>query len=356
MKKILHLFKAEKFTEGFVNLMQDSKYVHTFWVFGEEYLSGQEVYLKRENVAYYPRIEIKLHKSGTESQLERFDMIVYHGVFEDEVIKYFCQKKALVKKLALVFWGGDKEKISSWREKTQKRNLMKRELIRNAAAVITLIPQDYAELKRYYCPKGEHFCARYYSDAALKSWAEIQNFPQRVKTAVQIQIGNSATETNNHIKILNLLAQFKEDNIELYVPLSYGNRNYAEKVKVYGKEIFGHKFIPITEFMTLEKYNSFMGGMDIAIYAMTRQQALGNISTSMIGGSKVYLQTNGMLWKYFTETMKCTVTGINEIRKMTFEEFIAYPEEKKLNNREIINKFYSRERAVSQWEDIYAAF
>lgn len=51
------------------------------------------------------------------------------------------------------------------------------------------------------------------------------------------------------------------------------------KVIIKGKELFGEKFIPLTEFMTFEKYLEFLGSIDIAIFAHKRQQAMGNTIT-----------------------------------------------------------------------------
>ena len=62
MKKILHLFRAEKFTEAFIDLMKKFQEEHFFWVFGEELLDEQAEYLNSENVKYYPRIDIKMNK------------------------------------------------------------------------------------------------------------------------------------------------------------------------------------------------------------------------------------------------------------------------------------------------------
>ena len=47
--------------------------------------------------------------------------------------------------------------------------------------------------------------------------------PKDEKQIINILIGNSATETNNHIEVLDLLSKFKNEDIKIYVPLSYGD-------------------------------------------------------------------------------------------------------------------------------------
>ncbi len=53
-------------------------------------------------------------------------------------------------------------------------------------------------------------------------------------------MGNSADPANEHIEALAQLEKFKESNIKIYVPLSYGNQAYAEQVIEYGKTILSN--------------------------------------------------------------------------------------------------------------------
>ena len=51
VKKVLHLFPAEKFTGGFIYFVNEySKYKHMFWVYGEDHSDEEKKYLKQENV------------------------------------------------------------------------------------------------------------------------------------------------------------------------------------------------------------------------------------------------------------------------------------------------------------------
>ena len=100
-KRILHLFRCEKFTEGFIDLMNsESEFEHVFWVYGENYplIQNKLSYFKETNVKYYPRIDIKLNKCSTFKQIQRFDLIIYHGVFDEIIINYFFKYKFLLKK------------------------------------------------------------------------------------------------------------------------------------------------------------------------------------------------------------------------------------------------------------------
>jgi 4-alpha-L-fucosyltransferase (Fuc4NAc transferase). len=350
MKKILHLFRTEKFTEGFIDLMKNiPEHEHMFWVYGERYLNDQCSYLKVDNVKYFPKLEIKLNKKTTEKEFENYDLIVYHGVFENYIIEYFYTHKDLLDKLILYFWGGDKEKLP---ENTYERKA-KKFVVRNSLAVVTIILQDYFDLGKKYRLKGKHFCAKYYNEYEVELINKMINVPHLHRETINIQLGNSATVTNNHLDILNTLSKFKENDIQIYVPLSYGAAEYTQQVITYGKEIFGDKFIPFTKFMPVGEYYNFLNKMDIAIFDMKRQQALGNIHALMRMGCKIYFNKNSILWDFFVNGLGCIVADVNEISEIGIEEFATFSEKDREYNRIRIYEAFSKEKSVVEWKKIF---
>ena len=144
VKKILHL--VNKY----------SQYKHMFWVYGENYLDEEKNYLKQGNVKYIPRIDIKLNKDMTEKQMETYDSIILHGLFDYNIIEYLYRHKELLKKVSIYFWGGDIPLVGTW-----KNRFVKKYVIKNARSIITIIPKDYESLKTIYSPKGQKFIALY---------------------------------------------------------------------------------------------------------------------------------------------------------------------------------------------------
>ncbi len=348
MKTILHLFRTEKFTNDFICFInENSNYKHTFWVYGESDCDYSQEYLKYENVKVFPRIDIKLNKSGTFKQLQMYDLIFYHGIFDNCIIDYFYTHRLLLKKLMLYFWGGDIPVLGDWKERLKKKYVVK-----NATSVGTIIPKDYESLQKLYAPKGSHFNIQYYSDEIVEFINKRIEKERSFTESINIQIGNSATATNDHIYILDLLKKFKEENINIYVPLSYGDVSYAESVIEYGKAIFGDKFIPLQKFMSLENYNIFLESMDVAIFNMCRQQAMGNIFTLLGTGCKIYLHPNGKIIEYLRKS-SFIVMDTNEISNMSIGEFFLFSEEQKQHNKKLVCEKFDKEKYVKGWEDLF---
>jgi len=114
-----------------------------------------------------------------------------------------------------------------------------------------------------------------------------------------IIVGNSSSFTGNHIEVLTKLKEIKTiENIVL--PLSYaGNLKYRDAVINFGKESFGTKFLPITEYQTLENYNKILLNAGVFIYGNLRQEAVGNILIALYIGGKVFLDSRNPLLNFY---------------------------------------------------------
>ncbi len=119
------------------------------------------------------------------------------------------------------------------------------------------------------------------------------------KESKHILIGNSASETSNHINIFDKLKKIGlNDDQKIVTPLSYGNPNYAEQLITLGNNMFGSQFMPLTEFMKLEDYNKILSTCSITIMNHFRQQAVGTVLAMVYSGSKVFLSEKNTLYHY----------------------------------------------------------
>lgn len=92
---------------------------------------------------------------------------------------------------------------------------------------------------------------------------------------------------------------FKNDDICIYVPLSYGNKKHAQAAIQQGQQWFGDKFKPLTEFMPFDEYLLLLGTIDIAIFNHKRQQAMGNTITLLGLRKKVYVRSDTAQSEFF---------------------------------------------------------
>jgi dTDP-N-acetylfucosamine:lipid II N-acetylfucosaminyltransferase len=264
--------------------------------------------------------------------------IILHGIWYDKLCETLLNNDELFKKIYWVMWGGDFYF-------PEKQSELKKEVIKRIRYFITDNKWDYKYLINNYLSNGNHIKCISYPSNIYKSFNKYNNL--KINSIINIQIGNSADFTNNHINILEKLEQYKNNNIRIYAPLSYGeDKKYIEEVINYGRNIFEKKFIPITELMPFEKYVEFLSNIDIAIFAHDIQQAFGNIITLLGMGKKVYLKTNNSLWKYFQEK-KIIVYDYNNLEKTLFEK------QDLSKNRQIIKFYFSIENLKTQWKSIF---
>ena len=126
--------------------------------------------------------------------------------------------------------------------------------------------------------------------------------------------------------------KFKNEDIQIYVPLSYGDKDYAKKVIDYGKSLFGDKFIGITEFIPYNEYICFLKNIDIAVFNHQRQQAMGNTINLLAMGKKVYFRECATQ-KIFFSNLKRKAFKIKDID--VIKSFLLE------NNSKILMKYFS---------------
>lgn len=247
-------------------------------------------YSVKGSIKYSLELVIEMHKA---------DKIIIHGLFDLKTLVILFFMPWLLKKSYWVIWGGDLyayqlEEIN-WKRKII--GLFRRPVIKNMGHLVTYIKGDVELAREWYGAKGEyHECLMY-----LSNTYKVLDVPSIQSDTINIQIGNSADPSNNHFEILDKLLPFKDQNIKMYAPLSYGDQIHANKVIAKGKELFGDKFIALTDFMPFEQYLQFLGSIDIAIFNHKRQQAMGNTITLLGLGKTVFIRSDTTQWQLFKE-------------------------------------------------------
>lgn len=268
----------------------------------------------------------------------RADKIILHGLWGWPLVLTLALNPWLLKRCYWVIWGGDLYYYNQ-RNKGFKSNsfeILRRIVIKRIGHLVTYIDGDVELARQWYEAKGKyHECIMYPSNVYEK-----HELPDKKNKTINIQVGNSADPSNNHFEIFDKLIKFRDQNIAIYAPLSYGNSKYAKLVKKEGVNRFGDKFAALTELTPLDDYLKFLSKIDIAIFNHKRQQGMGNTINLLGLGKKVYMRSDVTPWKMFEKI------GVKVYNIATLDLTPIDQNNKNLNESKIQNHF-SRENLIT---------
>ena len=339
---ILHVFGWDrKFVLPFIDFVQENFDLtgHSFVIYGS--IEDDQTPIG-PHVSHYPRLLKSLpallaHMHGAKK-------IILHGIFSSHLLYVLALQPWLLKKCYWTIWGGDLYIHNSiqkdWR--WHKDEWFRRFVVSRLGHFITQIEGDYELARQWYGARGRwHECFMYpsnlHKDYAITSQAH---------HGVNILLGNSASPTNNHLEAFERLRPFVRENIRIYCPLSYGDAEYAEEVIRVGADTFGDKFVPLRDFLSFEKYLGMLSVIDVAIFNHNRQQGMGNITTLLGLGKKVYLRRCVSSW----DSLESLGVKLFDIVSLDLGKL---PEATAKRNSELIKIKYSKANLIKGLREIF---
>ncbi|CAI2315562.1 TDP-N-acetylfucosamine:lipid II N-acetylfucosaminyltransferase [Vibrio parahaemolyticus] len=353
-KKILHLAFLDKFIPGFVDIIDEHfpKEEHTIFSIGD---IKKYPYKKSLNSIHLPTIKNIKGLCSLILELHRSDKVILHGLSSIHITILLCFMPWLHKKLNWVIWGGDLyyHQLATKNLKFKFVECFRKRLISRLGGFVTYVDGDYDKVQQWYGATGVLYeCIMYKSNVyygPLLCESITNTSESRGKSEVNIQVGNSADPTNNHeevfYKLLKLDAMAKVGKI--YCPLSYGNVNYAKKINELGTGLFGEKFHPLMDFISLDEYNKVLDDVDIAIFAHKRQQAMGNIINLLGRGKTVYVREDTSSYALLKK-LRVNILPLSELSLS-----VQSCEESFFNNK-IIFDYFNEDNLVNQLKKIFA--
>ena len=106
---------------------------------------------------------------------------------------------------------------------------------------------------------------------------------------LRVLLGHSAAEHCNHKLGFDLLLPYRDEDIKIYSPLSYGSEIYRNYVIQEGRRLFGDKFIPVLDYMGPEQYYLFLDTIHIVLFPMTRMAGATTLSYCNASGKLIYM-------------------------------------------------------------------
>lgn len=344
-KKFLHIASCDNFIPPFIQLVSAnfSNDQHEFLLTGgmaeTTLIKSQNVHLAdatpKGKIRHYLSCLVKMHQA---------DKVILHGLFNFKIVCMLFFMPWLLKKCYWIMWGGDlyvyKLGLRNWKWKIKE--LFRRPVIKNMGNLVTYIEGDADLARQWYGAKGEYQECLMYLSNVYKEY----ELPNKEGSTINIQVGNSADPSNNHFEVFEKLIPYKDDDILIHVPLSYGDKVYGKKVSAKGVELFGDKFKAITEVMPFNQYLEFLGGIDIAVFNHKRQQAMGNTITLLGLGKTVYIRDETTQWSFF-KNKKIILNNIETLEINTISEY------QKKSNINHIKEYFSKENYLNQLSRLF---
>lgn len=239
----------------------------------------------------------------------RAEKILLHSMPKYTVAIILAMQPWLLKKCYLTMWGWDLYAYLTPKNLSRKLYELVRSIIfRNVAYFLYFVPGDFLLAKKWYGAKGKYVkCFMYQSNLYKKIESS------KIKNCERVfLLGNSADPTNDHINLLNKLAIYSGDNVKIYCPLSYGDPTNKLLVMAEGYKLFGSKFIPLEEYVSVDEYYEILSEVDTVVFGHKRQQALGNTITFLGMGKRVYLRSDTTTWELL-KSLKLEIFNVDNI-------------------------------------------
>ena len=211
------------------------------------------------------------------------------------------------------------------------------------------VPDDYEALQRALPNlKARFIPLNYYSaEDVFLHGDNLQDL-----TGSDILLGNSSTATNNHIEIMRVLSKLGMHGRKVIVPLSYGDMEYREKVIQAGEKLLGESFIPLKSYMSLSEYNQAVSNCGNLIMNHIRQQAMGNISSALLRGGKVFLRPENPIYKHYSRMGIKLFPLSDDITIVDLD--VPLKKEDSFKNKEILMSIWSRAQGIKNVKAIFS--
>lgn len=343
---ILHLFGWDKkfvlpFRDFIHENFDDGR--HQFIIYGD--VTEKDIPASRDTKVMPSILENFI---GLTMAMKNAEKIILHGLFNNHLFYLLAVQPWLLKKCYWAIWGGDlyirNAEVRGWRWK--KNEIFRSIVIKRMGHLITYIAGDVERARQWYGAKGiYHECIMYQSNLVNPS-ITVEKNPSPEEAGLNILLGNSADPSNNHIEALERLLPYKDKDIKIYTPLSYGDQDYAQKVIDHGQEWFGEKFVAVTDFMPLESYLEFLKSLDFAIFNHQRQQAMGNTITLLGMGKTVLMRRDVSQWQF----LNGLGIKLNDVQDLMLEPLERDEAQK---NARIVHSYFSKATLIKQLSDIF---
>lgn len=353
---IIHFLPDSLFSTGFIERVSrlDHTHNHTFILYGENKLVKQED-MQRLGVICWNRRRGMQNWRKCAKYISHADKIIIHGLFLETrpyllLLNFYCR---IQNKICVWFiWSADLyvEYPKYYRARTHTiqevlREFLRRKLVKKIKWIVG-IEGDYLQAKQWYPTEAKYKFAMYAYDLIELKPEE----KQKQSEEMIVLLGHSGSRDCRHLEMLPVLAPYK-DRIRVICPMSYpaNNEIYAQEVLDAGKRLLGESFQVITDILPYEEYYKLLANVDIVVFNNARQQAMGNITSLLYMGKKIYLSKDNTIMGMYQE-LGATIFDIEDIKMELLEPMSVEAKEK---NTAIAKEIVSDEAFIRRWKEIF---
>lgn len=364
--KYLYIFSgAVRNIRGFFKMVEereDAEY-HKFFVPQNDNLKIWVPELNAHNNIIYLSSENKLKQLIYMYKLfSSAEHIIIHGMFFGNwPLLVLLSSKKLLKKLSWIEWTGD---VYLWKRpnnnlKNLLINFINKKIRQNIKFIVMSAPNDKERFMQEFDIKDKKILELSFPSNRNAKEELNRLKPQKYDDSCKmVQIGHNAYTFNKHIMILDMLAKFKNKNLKVVLPLTYGwsglngqygSMTYMKAVIRYAKFLFKERALIFSKNIPLENYSKFLWNVDVAIFGLNRLAAASNIFMLLYMGKKVFFDGKSPHYKFFKEK-GFDVYDLYDIPKMSYEDFIAPP-----NHRDAswLDDIYDNELVKNKWNEYF---
>lgn len=355
---IVHLFEDQKFVDTTIDNFENESYgLNKYIVFSNnqelKYISRKEKVLILSNSSY----KLELDFIYNDCQL-----LIIH--FLSPIKLYVLKNKPAHVKVLWSIWGSDAYDYfeNQYFFEPLTNNIRRRSLVKyfrftylyvlyhlaryrvkplrnelNTLKLVdyvaTVLPYEFNYIKKEFSLTAKYIEFNY----GVNKFKSHSTIP----LGGSILIGNSATFSNNHLDVFDII---KNTSCKIVVPLSYGAYDYVDyqkKIIYEGNKIFNDNFFPIVNFLSIQSYNKILISCNTIIMYHIRQQALGNIYMALYLGMRVFLNKKSITYKF----MKDIGMIIFELENNSDLVGVELNENQKDINRKLVTKLQG-EKAI----------
>lgn len=354
---VIHIFPKEKFTSNFKKYIDENFGTDNHMFFIYESCDYVELSIKNlENVVFVDSYASIFTKSEYYDQLLNARKIIIHFFVYSRNLNRSMSK--IIHKTYPVFWGGDfysDKKINFDKNLVLyiKRHVVKKlkyKMISKCKAVVNLISTEEKVFRKISGYKGRCLIAGYMGNT------DIINKYKHSKKSVdpyKVIVGNSATSSNFHYEVLDIICKYKNENVQFIFPLSYGDDKYRNELINYAQDKLGDTFLPLIHFCEYEEYVKMLSECSVGIFNNNRQQALGNINIMVRSGCKLFIKRDTPMWEEFVEGEGRHYYDVSDIRNLDFKQFIGFDDSFAKYNEQCQLKRSNVEDMNNKWSIIF---